>query len=153
EFNKPVKMQVFTYKNESHVKDTTMSPLDSIKYMRAFLQAGFMVMDPFTGEIKAWVGGINHKYFQLDHVNQGTKRQVGSTIKPFVYTMAIDHGISPCSSISTAAQKFPGQKLYDAGGSKYGALTMNSALAASINNASLYLLKQVGINNFVDFIK
>lgn len=153
EFNEPVRMQVFTYRNEAHVKDTTMSPLDSIKYMRAFLQAGFMVMDPFTGEVKAWVGGINHKYFQLDHVNQGTKRQVGSTIKPFVYTMAIDHGISPCSSISTAPQKFPGQKPYDAGGSKFGALSMNSALAASINNASLYLLKQVGINNFVDFIK
>lgn len=153
EFKKPIKMEVFTYRNASHLKDTTMSPLDSIKYMRSFLQTGFMVMDPFTGEIKAWVGGIDHKYFQLDHVNQGTKRQVGSTIKPFVYTMAIDHGISPCSSISTGPQKFPGVKLYDAGGSKYGAMVMSSALAASINNASLYLLKQVGINNFINFVK
>lgn len=153
EFNKPVKMKVFTYANESNTKDTVMTPLDSIKYMRTFLQAGFMVMDPYTGEIKAWVGGINHKYYQLDHVNRGTRRQVGSTIKPFVYTMAIDHGISPCSSISTAPQVFPGYKPYDAGGSKYGAMTMKSALAASINNASLYLLKQVGISNFVNFIK
>lgn len=153
EFKKPVSMRVFTYRTENNMKDTVMSPLDSIKYMRAFLQAGFMVMDPYNGEVKAWVGGINHKFFQLDHVNQGTRRQVGSTIKPFVYTMAIDHGISPCSSISTTAQIFPGQKPYDAGGSKYGAMTMNSALAASINNASLYLLKQVGINNFVNFMK
>lgn len=152
-FNKPIKMKVFAYKAVNNEKDTVMSPLDSITYMRSFLQAGFMVMDPYTGEIKAWVGGINHKFFQLDHVNAGTRRQVGSTIKPFVYCMAIDYGISPCSSISTAPQKFPGQKLYDAGGSKYGALAMNSALAASINNASLYLLRQVGINNFVDFIK
>lgn len=151
-FNKPTKMTVFTYGNKNYSKDTTMTPLDSIKYMRSYLQAGFMVMDHMSGEVKAWVGGINHKYFQYDHVNMSTKRQVGSTIKPFVYSLAIDYGISPCSSVSTAPQKFPGFKVYGAGGSKSGAMSMSSALAASINNASLYLLNKVGIKNFVDFI-
>lgn len=150
--NTPVKMKVFTWENNSSTKDTFMSPIDSIKYMRAFLSAGFMAMDPFTGEIKAWVGGINHTYFQFDHVNIGTKRQVGSTIKPLLYTLAVDNGYSPCGTVSTGAQMFAGQaKAYNAGGSKFGAMSMKSALAASINNASLYLLNQVGINSFVDF--
>jgi len=153
EFKKPVSMKVFTWKNKSHLADTVMSPLDSIKYMRAFLSAGFMAMDPFTGEVKAWVGGIDHNFFQYDHVNIGTKRQVGSTIKPLLYTLAVDNGYSPCSAVSTAPQMFPGQKkAYDAGGSKYGNMSMKSALAFSVNNASLYLLNQVTINSFIDFV-
>lgn len=152
EFNKPARMRVFTWETKDHMKDTTMSPLDSIKYMRAFLSAGFMAMDPYTGEVKAWVGGIDHEYFQYDHVNIGTKRQVGSTIKPLLYTLAVDNGYSPCSSVSTAPQVFAGQsKPYNAGGSKYGAMSMKSALALSVNNASLYLLNQVSINSFIDF--
>jgi penicillin-binding protein 1A len=120
--------------------------------MRAFLSAGFMAMDPFTGEVKAWVGGIDHQFFQYDHVNISTKRQVGSTIKPLLYTLAVDNGYSPCSSVSTAPQQFAGQaKAYNAGGSKYGAMSMKSALALSVNNASLYLLNQVSINSFIDF--
>lgn len=152
EFRKPVRMKVFTWETKDHVKDTLMSPLDSIKYMRAFLSAGFMAMDPFTGEVKAWVGGIDHEFFQFDHVNIGTKRQVGSTIKPLLYCLAVDNGYSPCSSVSTAPQQFAGQaKPYDAGGSKFGAMSMRSALAGSVNNASLYLLNQVGIDAFIDF--
>jgi penicillin-binding protein 1A len=152
EFRKPVTMRVFSWSNKNHYVDTAMSPLDSIKYMRAFLSAGFMAMDPFTGEIKAWVGGIDHNFFQFDHVNIGTKRQVGSTIKPLLYTLAVDNGYSPCSSVSTAPQMFAGQKqYYNAGGSKYGAMSMKSALAFSVNNASLYLLNQVTINSFIDF--
>lgn len=150
-FNTPVAMTVFSYSNPKKMVDTVMTPLDSIKYMRAFLQAGFMVMDPLNGEIKAWVGGINHKFFQLDHV-YNTERQVGSTIKPLLYCFAVDHGFSPCQSISTLPQKFKWQnKLYNAGGSKGGSLEMSRALALSINNASLYLLKQVGIESFIDF--
>jgi penicillin-binding protein 1A len=154
EFNKPIKMKVFTWATKEHVKDTVMSPIDSIKYMRAFLSAGFMAMDPFTGEVKAWVGGIDHEFFQYDHVNISTKRQVGSTIKPLLYTLAVDNGYSPCSSVSTSPQQFAGQaKPYDAGGSKYGgAMSMKSALALSVNNASLYLLNQVTINSFIDFV-
>lgn len=151
-FNTPTRLKVFTWNTKDHAVDTVMSPLDSLKYMRAFLQAGFMAMDPYTGEVKAWVGGIQHTYFQYDHVNISTKRQVGSTIKPLLYCLAVDNGYSPCSSVSTAPQQFAGQpKPYNAGGSKYGAMSMKSALALSVNNASLYLLNQVGINAFIDF--
>ncbi|PSK92459.1 penicillin-binding protein 1A [Taibaiella chishuiensis] len=151
-FNTPTRLKVFTWNTKDHSLDTVMSPLDSLKYMRAFLQAGFMAMDPYTGEVKAWVGGIQHTYFQYDHVNISTKRQVGSTIKPLLYCLAVDNGYSPCSSVSTAPQQFAGQaKPYNAGGSKYGAMSMKSALALSVNNASLYLLNQVGINAFIDF--
>ncbi|HTO16751.1 MAG TPA: transglycosylase domain-containing protein [Edaphocola sp.] len=151
-FTEKTKMTVFTWSNDQNVKDTTMTPIDSIKYMRSFMQSGFMAMSPYTGEIKAWVGGINHDFFKYDHVNINTKRQVGSTIKPLLYCLAVDNGFSPCDNVSTAAQKFAGQsKLYNAGGSKYGGMSMQSALAASINNASLYLLNQTGIKSFVDF--
>ncbi len=152
ELNKPVDMEVFAWNKKREI-DTTMSPIDSLKYMKMFLQAGFMAMDPFTGDVKAWVGGIDHTYFQFDHVNIGTKRQVGSTIKPLLYTLAIDSGFDPCGSVSTSPQSFPGFKPdpYDAGGTEEGPIPMRTALAKSINNAALYLLNQVGINAFVDF--
>ena len=151
EFKKPVKMRVFAWNSKNYV-DTTMTPMDSIMYTRMFLQAGFMAMDPMTGEVKAWVGGINHDYYQFDHVNEKTKRQVGSTIKPLLYCLAVDNGISPCGAVSTGAQVFNG-KPYNAGGSKFGSVSMKNALAKSINNAALYLLKQVGIPAFIDFVK
>lgn len=151
EMNKPVKMRVFAW-NQSRYKDTVMSPIDSIKYMKLFLQAGFMAMDPYTGEVKAWVGGIEHKFFMYDHVNVNTKRQVGSTIKPLLYSFAVNNGFSPCGTLSTAPQEFPTlEKPYDAGGSDEGDITMQRALAKSINNAALYILKQVGIEPFIDF--
>ncbi len=151
EMNKPIKMKVFAW-NKTRSKDTVMSPIDSIKYMKLFLQAGFMAMDPFTGEVKAWVGGIDHKFFMYDHVNINTKRQVGSTIKPLLYSFAIDNGFSPCGIVSTAPQDFPTLSApYDAGGSDEGDIMMMTALAKSINNAALYILKQVGIEPFVDF--
>ncbi|WP_269226927.1 penicillin-binding protein 1A [Flavobacterium eburneipallidum] len=95
-FSKKTKMKVFTWKGE---RDTIMTPLDSIRYYKHFLQSGLMAMEPQTGNIKAWVGGINYKYFQYDHVGQGA-RQVGSTFKPFVYATAIEQlGMSPCDTI------------------------------------------------------
>lgn len=151
ELEKPVRMKVYTWDNSKHIKDTTMSPKDSVMYMKMFLQTGFMAMDPYTGEIRAWVGGINHDYFQFDHVNTNTRRQVGSTIKPLLYCLAIDNGFSPCSSIPTTPVSFPEKANYNAGGSKYGSLPMRSALALSVNNAALYLIKQVGQNAFIDF--
>lgn len=152
ELGKPVKMKVFAW-NTKRTIDTTMSPIDSVKYMKMFLQAGFMAMDPYTGEVKAWVGGIDHNYFQYDHVNINTKRQVGSTIKPLLYCLAVDNGFSPCGTVSTLPQDFPGNPHYDAGGSKFVQMPMKTALAKSINNAALYLIKQVGINAFVDFLR
>jgi len=150
----PIKMRVFAW-NKNHYKDTVMSPVDSIKYMKTFLQAGFMAMDPFTGEVKAWVGGIDHNFFQFDHVNVNTKRQVGSTIKPLLYTLAVYSGFSPCGNVSTLPQEFPTMDhLYNADkDADYPAqVTMKVALAKSINNAALGVLKQVGIDAFADFI-
>lgn len=150
----PVEMTVFDWDGVDYEKDTTMTPIDSIKYMKMMLQAGFMAMDPYTGAVKAWVGGINHTYYQYDHVNKHTKRQVGSTIKPLLYCLAVDNGYSPCGILSTLPQTFPSIENYDAGGQKDGkiAMPMRKALAGSINNAALYIIKQVGINSFADFI-
>lgn len=90
--NTPKRMRVFTWKGE---KDTTFSSLDSLKYYLTILQTGMMTLDPFTGHVKVWIGGLDHKYFKYDHVNQ-SKRQAGSTFKPFAYVAAIDNGYSPC---------------------------------------------------------
>ncbi|WP_347157866.1 penicillin-binding protein 1A [Pontibacter chitinilyticus] len=94
----PHEMKVFTWDNDSLEKTVRMSPLDSLAYYKHFLHGGMMTMDPFTGHIKAWVGGINFKYFKYDHVKQA-RRQPGSTFKPFVYVAAIDNGYSPCDKI------------------------------------------------------
>ncbi len=93
EFKVPVKMKVFSYHGEI---DTVMTPMDSIRYYKFFLQSGIMSMDPHTGQVKAYVGGIDYRFFQYDHVKL-SKRQVGSTFKPFLYTLAMQEGESPCS--------------------------------------------------------
>ncbi|RAU83699.1 penicillin-binding protein 1A [Pontibacter arcticus] len=98
ELNTPREMMVFTWENDSLEKKVTMTPLDSLAYYKHFLHGGMMTMDPFSGQIKAWVGGINFKYFKYDHVKQA-RRQPGSTFKPFVYVAAIDNGYSPCDKI------------------------------------------------------
>ncbi len=149
---RPVKMKIFTW-NGNHEKDTTISPIDSFKIMRSYVQTGFMAMDPASGEVKAWVGGINHKFFKYDHVNYNTKRQVGSTMKPLLYCLAVDNGYSPCTPISCRPVFFPGHRLYNAGGSSKGTLPMKNVLAYSINNGALAILKMVGIPAFVDFSK
>ena len=95
-FNTPVPMRVFSWNGEI---DTVMTPMDSIHYYKFFLQAGLMSMEPSTGYVKAYVGGINYKHFQYDHVTQGA-RQVGSTFKPFLYTLAMQNGLSPCTKIA-----------------------------------------------------
>ncbi|GHU91896.1 penicillin-binding protein 1A [Bacteroidia bacterium] len=94
-FNTPIDMTVFSWKG---LKDTTMTPMDSIKYMKFFLRAGFMVMDPRNGAVKAYVGGTDYQYFQYDMINLG-RRQVGSTIKPFLYSLAMEEGFTPCDEM------------------------------------------------------
>ena len=101
-FAEPTEMTIFSWQGDI---DTTLTPMDSIRYYKAVLQAGLMSMDPHTGEIRAWVGGIDHKYFAYDHVKQG-KRQVGSTFKPFVYALAIENGISPCYQVPNIQTRF-----------------------------------------------
>ncbi len=144
-FDKKTEMRIFTWKGE---RDTTMSPLDSIKYYKLFYQTGFMSMEPQTGYIRAWVGGNDYKYFQYDHVKDG-KRQVGSTFKPFLYTLAMQEGYSPCYELPNT----PVTIIDEAGvpwtpsnsDGKYGGmLSLKEALAESVNCISAYLMKQFG---------
>lgn len=101
-FKTPVPMTVFSWRGDI---DTIMSPLDSIKYFKHFLLSGFMAMDPSTGYVKAYVGGIDFRYFKYDHVTQG-KRQAGSTFKPFLYILAMQEGYSPCYKVPNVSQIF-----------------------------------------------
>ena len=145
-FNTPVKMKVFSYTRGE--VDTTMSPLDSIKYYKYFMQAGLMSMDPTTGYVKAWVGGINHKYFKYDHVNIAAKRQVGSTFKPLVYTLAIDNGWSPCYKAPNQRVVFEDYENYSPGNAddKYNdpEMTLSRGLQFSVNNIVMQVMKQLG---------
>lgn len=97
-FDEPHKMTVFSWTGRNHRKDTVMTPWDSIRYYKTFLRAGFMSMEPRTGHVKAYVGGPDYTYFQYDMAMKG-RRQVGSTIKPYVYTLAMENGISPCDPV------------------------------------------------------
>lgn len=134
DFKKPVKTSRFTWNGEEEVE---MSPWDSIRYHKQIAQAGLMSMVPGTGEIKAWVGGINWQHFQYDHIKQG-KRQVGSTFKPFVYATAIMKlGMTPCSTVSNATYRKGTWTVEGSGGS----LTLRDALAHSKNPVAVRLIE------------
>lgn len=143
-FNTPIPMRVFSWKGEI---DTVMSPMDSIKYHKWFLQAGLMSMEPQTGYVRAYVGGINFKYFKYDHVVVG-RRQVGSTFKPFVYTVAMQDGeLSPCSQVPNVQVSIEnnGTVWAPSNSSDYKEgqmVTLKEALANSINWISAYLIKR-----------
>jgi penicillin-binding protein 1A len=151
---RPTKMRIFTYENSAMEKDSVMTPLDSIKYHRMFLQLGSLGVDPKTGAIKFWVGGINFKYFQYDHVR--INRQVGSTFKPFIYATAIDQlGISPCHPVFDWPQTIkPGDGSFHLneewtpqnfnGEYTNEKLTLFEGLQKSKNTVSVYLMKQLG---------
>lgn len=153
-FDKKVSMTVFAW-NAKREKDTTMTPLDSIKYHRQMMQASFMAMDPLTGEVKAWVGGISFKTFKFDHVNLNTKRQVGSAIKPFLYAQAIEERMQePDGMVEDRAQLFPGYGWVPAQRAVSGrTMQMKQAIAYSKNGAAAYLMKMVGPKEFVNFLE
>lgn len=153
--NKKIPMTIFTWEGEKQVE---MSPIDSMKYYKHFLQTGFMAMEPQTGHIKAWVGGINYKHFKYDHVRQGA-RQPGSTFKPFLYTAAIENGYYPCYEVidtqvciplpdgnmwcpNNANNKYSGQKY-----------TLRKALAESVNSISAFLVNKLGPETLVKTAK
>ncbi|OUR93864.1 penicillin-binding protein [Flavobacteriales bacterium 34_180_T64] len=151
-------MKVFSWKGEI---DTIMKPIDSMRYYKSFLHTGMMSMDPQTGHVKAWVGGINMRHFQYDHVKQG-KRQVGSTFKPFVYATAISQlHLSPCDTfpntqITIEADKYGNPEPWTARNSdeKYGGFrTLKNALANSINTVSARLMNEVGPQPVIDLAK
>jgi penicillin-binding protein 1A len=160
EMKKPVKMSVFTWKNPARQIDTLMSPYDSIKYYKHFLHTGFLAMDPHSGYIKAWVGGINHKHFKYDHVRQG-KRQPGSTFKPIVYATALDLGYSPCYELPDLPVGFPtGDKdnsvwtPQNSDGKFTGEMfTLRKAMANSINSITANLIRKVGPETVVEYAK
>lgn len=144
-FDKKVEMKVFTWKGE---RDTLLSPLDSIKYYKMFYQTGFMSMEPQTGYVRAWVGGNDYKYFQYDHVKEG-KRQVGSTFKPFLYTLAMQEGYSPCYEVPNVPVTIVDETGVpwtpsNSDGKYGGMLSLKEALAESVNCISAYLMKQFG---------
>jgi len=148
-FSEKVEMTVFTWKGE---RDTIMTPLDSIRYYKHFLQSGLMAMEPQTGSIKAWVGGINYKYFQYDHVGQGA-RQVGSTFKPFVYATAIEQlGMSPCDTILDGPFMIRKGRHHvtedweprNSDNRYRGMVTLKQGLANSINTISAKLIDKTG---------
>ncbi len=150
--NIPKKMRIFSWSGQI---DTIMSPMDSLRYYKKFLQAGFMAMDPHTGNIKAWVGGINYRYFKYDHVKQG-KNQPGSTFKPIVYATAIENGYYPCYEVmderrtyetggtpptwspENANMKFTGEKM-----------TIRKGMAQSKNSVTAKIMSLVGPENVV----
>ncbi len=146
----PLPMSLFTYDGE---KEVTMSPLDSVKHYLMFLNAGLLAMDPRDGAIKVWIGGVNHEYFQYDHVKTTTKRQVGSTFKPIVYASAIEQGARPCAFISAEktvynnmegwAPKNTNEENYDL------KFSMPGALAYSVNTVSVKVLEKAGMGNTI----
>ena len=157
-FKKKIKMSVFSYKGDI---DTIMSPNDSIKYYKYFLRSGLLSIEPQTGHIKAWVGGINYKHFKFDAVAQ-QKRQVGSTFKPFVYATAINQlKLSPCDSFPNIPYTIPKGKYGipeewkpKNSGDKYGGmLTLKEGLAGSVNTMSARLIDRVSPENVVRLAK
>ena len=155
--NKKKKMKVFSWEGEV---DTLFSTMDSLKYYKNFLQAGFISIEPKTGYIRSWVGGINHKFFKYDHVKQG-RRQPGSTIKPIVYAAAIDNGYSPCYPVVDAPVVFelPGQDppywRPDNHNGKWSGetMTLRRAMAKSVNSITAFITKKVSPSTVVDYAK
>ena len=160
-FDEPLNMRVFAW-NKNRFIDTVMTPMDSLKYHKQMLQTGFMAVDPFTGEVKAWVGGVDFKTFKYDHVNINTRRQVGSTIKPLLYSLAIEKaGLTPATIVQDQQQNFEGYGMVPNTSKTCTGMSMPmaQALAESRNCASAYIMKQIdgkgneAAKQFVDYLK
>lgn len=145
-FSKPVEMTVFSWKGEI---DTIMSPTDSIKWYLRYFRSSFMAMETHSGKVKAYVGGPNYKYFMYDMV-KGGKRQVGSTVKPFLYTLAMQNGLTPCTKVPYVSQQFqmPDGTIWEPRDAQYDAenegklVTLKWGLANSRNKISAWVMKQ-----------
>ena len=153
-FNKKEKMTIFSWRGDI---DTLLSPMDSIRYFKKILQCGFMSMEPKTGLVRAWVGGTDYRYFKYDHVKEG-RRQVGSTFKPFLYTLAMQEGYSPCYKIPNVRVTFdlPSGEQWspeNADAIYGGMLTLKEGLAESVNCISAYLMKQFGPQAMIEIVR
>ena len=153
-FNKKKKMRIFSWKGD---RDTLFSTMDSIRYYGKILNTGMMTLDPFNGKIKVWVGGIDHKFFKYDHVNQA-KRQAGSTFKPFAYLAALESGMSPCDKFTDKPVRIE----YEENGKKevwepknsdwsitYREMSLRWAMAKSVNTITAQVTEKVGAENVV----
>jgi penicillin-binding protein 1A len=156
EFKKPVAMTVYSLRGDI---DTNLTPWDSIRYYKSFLHTGFISIEPTTGYVKAWVGGVNHKHFKFDHVKVG-RRQVGSTFKPFVYALAIQEGYSPCYQVANVRTciETPGQPAWcpdNSDGNKGTGkmVTLRYALAGSINYVTAWVMKQFGPDAVINLVR
>jgi len=150
-FNIERNMKVFSWDGEGEKK---MSPMDSLEYYQQFLHSGFLAMEPGSGKILAWVGGINHQYFPYDHVV--SNRQVGSTFKPFVYAAALKHGVSPCEYISNKRKvfrKYENWSPRNADGNYKGSYTMEGGLMNSVNVISANLIMETGVPKVVEMAR
>lgn len=152
-FNTPYQMEVFAWTKTKNgykpgTKVVTMSPKDSLLYMKSILRTGMMAMDPVTGHVKAYVGGIDFNHFQYDMVSRG-KRQIGSTSKPLLYTLAMEQGKDPCSVVSC----YYNQGGWSPKGSSGGSMTLMQALTRSNNGVSANLLAEIGIPTFIDKLR
>jgi penicillin-binding protein 1A len=150
----PLATKIFSWAGDQSVK---MSSYDSLKHHLKFLQAGMMAVEPSTGDIKVWIGGIDHRFFKYDHVKETTKRQVGSTIKPLIYATALERGVNPCSYISARKTSYtnlngwtPENSEDDTYDRKY---SMEGGLAESVNTVSVKLLEKTGINNSISMLR
>jgi len=153
-FNKKKKMKIFTYKGD---RDTLFSTMDSIRYYGKMMNTGMMTLDPFNGKIKVWVGGIDHRYFKYDHVNQA-KRQAGSTFKPFAYLAALESGMTPCDKFTDKpvriAYQEKGKTEYwepknASYSNTYGEMSLRLAMARSVNTITAQVTEKVGWDNVV----
>lgn len=157
-FNKKKKMKIFTWKGD---RDTLFSTMDSIRYYGKIMNTGMMTMDPFSGKIKVWVGGIDHKFFKYDHVNQ-SKRQAGSTFKPFAYLAALESGMSPCDKFTDKPVKIK----YEENGKteywepknadwnySYREMSLRWAMGKSVNTITAQVTEAVGAENVVKWAR
>jgi penicillin-binding protein 1A len=153
EMKKPTLMTIFTWQGE---KEMQMSPMDSVKHYLKFLNAGVLGMEPQSGAIRVWVGGIDHHYFQFDHVRESTRRQVGSTFKPIVYAAALENGEKPCTYISAEKTTYQDMEnwtpsnTHDNYDLKY---SMEGALTYSVNTVAVHALERAGIDNTISLAK
>ena len=152
-FNVPTKMTLFSYRGDL---DTTMTPMDSIRYVKSFLRSGFMSMDPVSGQVKAYVGGLDFTHFMYDMAMEG-RRQVGSTIKPFLYSLAMENGYSPCDVAPNVQRTYivAGKPWTPRNGSRsrYGAMvSLKWGLAQSNNWISAYLMSRLNPQQFVQML-
>ena len=148
-FRTPHEMTIFTYHGDV---DTVMTPIDSIRYYKSFLRSAFMSMDPKTGAVKAYVGGIDYQHFKYDMV-MGGRRQVGSTIKPFLYALAMQNGMTPCSTAPNIQRTYGGWTPRNGSRARYGQeVSLKWGLQQSNNWISAYLINLLGASQFVNIL-